>query len=549
MGILDRIRGRLSTTNTPPLPRQPSDAGQHTAPFAPPVGGFAVVDVETTGLVASRDRVVEVAVIATDPFGRVVDEWTTLVNPGGPVGATKIHGITAGEVRRAPRFAELIGEMNARLAGRALVAHNARFDLGFLGSEYERAGWAMPTCPHLCTFEASWIYLPRLDRRRLSDCCWATGIRLDNAHSALGDARATATLLMSYLDRNFGRPPEPDHLHLPAHAAEVTWPVIPRQALNVTLRRPAGPTPVPAETGLAALLDDLPLSSAIEEGAPTNTTGYLELLAEVLEDGVLTDDEAASLAGLAKTYSLSREQVDAAHRGFLLALAHKAIEDGKVTRDERQELLAAAQAIGFTDGIVKAVLDEARTALAEQRGKGCLPLPDSWLHGEPLRIGEGVAFTGCDELLRARLEGRAQAAGLRVTGSVSRKTAVLVTDGVDPYTTKAQAAREFKTRIVTPEVFAELVHYVQPAKTEAATRTPAITVPSPTPATTARMAATTTDSTLPASGPTIRAWARANGLPVGVRGRLATEIVNAYAVAHRLDMDPTGGTAARNPVS
>ncbi|MGC5287548.1 Lsr2 family DNA-binding protein [Micromonospora sp. DT231] len=288
------------------------------------------------------------------------------------------------------------------------------------------------------------------------------------------------------------------------------------------------------------------MSSAMEEGAPTNTTGYLELLAEVLEDGVLTDDEAASLASLARTYSLSREQVHAAHRGFLLALAHKAIEDGKVTRDERRELLAAAQAIGFTDGIVKAVLDEARTALAEQRGKGCLPLPDLWLHGDPLRIGEGVAFTGCDELLRARLEGRAQAFGLRVTGSVSRKTAVLVTDGVDPYTTKAQAAREFKTRIVAPEVFAELVHYVQPAKT-GTDRTPAETAPSPTPTTTAPMAATTTVSTLPAPGPTIRAWARANGLPVGVRGRLATETVNAYAAAHRLDMDPTGDTAARNP--
>lgn len=73
---------------------------------------------ETTGLVSFRDRVVEIAVICTDPFGRTVDEWTTLVNPGGPVGATKIHGITAAHVRRAPSFADIIGELNARLAGR-----------------------------------------------------------------------------------------------------------------------------------------------------------------------------------------------------------------------------------------------------------------------------------------------------------------------------------------------------------------------------------------------------------------------------------------------
>ncbi|MEU9824743.1 hypothetical protein [Micromonospora chersina] len=152
----------------------------------------------------------------------------------------------------------------------------------------------------------------------------------------------------------------------------------------MALRIRTGAAPVPAQAGaLSALLDDLPLSAAVEEGAPASATAYLELLAEVLEDGVLTDDEAASLASLAKTYSLSRDQVEAAHRGFLLALAHKVIEDGRVTRDERQELLATAATLGFTDGIVKAVLDEARAALAEERGKDCRPLPTSWPHGRP----------------------------------------------------------------------------------------------------------------------------------------------------------------------
>jgi DNA polymerase-3 subunit epsilon len=542
VGILDAIHRRLPGGPNHGQAQRPSSAEPATS-WSPPLGGFAVIDVETTGLVTSRDRVVEIAVISTDPFGRIVDEWTTLVNPDGPVGATKIHGITAADVRRAPRFTDLIGEMNARLAGRALVAHNARFDLGFLQTEYERAGWTMPACPHLCTLDASWTYLPALGRRRLSDCCWATGIRLDNAHSALGDARATATLLMSYLDPNFGCRPQPDHLHLPAHATRVVWPPVPRHPVDVALRSTTGPAPVPAQAGaLSALLDDLSLSAAVEEGAPASATAYLELLAEVLEDGVLTDDEAASLASLAKTYSLTRDQVEAAHRGFLLALAHKVIEDGKVTRDERQELLATAATLEFTDGIVKAVLDEARVALAEERGKDCRPLPNSWPHGQPLRIGDGVAFTGCDELLRARLEGRAQAAGLRVTGSVSRKTAVLVTDGADPYTTKAEAARQFKTRIVTPEVFAELVPYIQAAETEAGSRAQTTTTPVPAQPSPRAKAANTTSSPLPASGPAIRAWAREQGLPVGVRGRLAAEIVTAYAIAHGLEAMPAGST-------
>jgi DNA polymerase-3 subunit epsilon len=495
--------------------------------------------VETTGLAPYQDRVVEIAVISTDPVGRPVDEWSTLVNPCGPVGATKIHGITAADVRRAPRFVDLIGELNARLAGRALVAHNARFDLAFVQAEYARAGWEMPASPYLCTLDASWTYLPALDRRRLSDCCWASGISLDNAHSAIGDARAVATLLMSYFDPRLGPSPLRDHLQLPANAARVTWPAIPRSPVDVALRRPTGPAPIPAQTGtLAALLDDLPLSTTLEQGAPAGTTAYLELLAEVLEDGVLTAEEATSLAALAKVYSLTREEAHAAHRGFLLALAHKVIEDGKVTRDEREELLATASVLGFTDGIVRAVLDEARAALAGQRSRNCKTLPNPWPYGEPLRIGDGVAFTGCDDLVRARLEGQAQAVGLRVTGSVSRKTVVLVTDGLDPHTTKAETARQLATRIVTPDVFVYLIVYIQPARVEPqnAAGIPAISSPTHSEAHYVPTQGTTIAASLSAPGPAIRAWARDHGLPVGVRGRLPADVVAAYIAAHQPDV-------------
>lgn len=536
MGILTTIRQHFDRADSRAFEQQ--EHRSFTPPWEPgPSGGFAVVDVETTGLVPTRDRVVEIAVIATDVWGRVVDEWATLVNPCGPVGATRIHGISAADIRPAPRFLDVIGELNARLAGRALVAHNAAFDLGFLHIEYARAGWDLPPSPHLCTLEASWVYLPGLSRRRLADCCRACGIRQDNAHSALCDARATANLLAAYLDPNFGPPPLQEHMRLPAGAAGVGWPHIPRSSVTVVRREPtrATPPPTPASAGaLAALLDDLPLSSAVDEGAPAGTAAYLELLAEALEDGVLTVAEAASLAALAEAYSLTRDQVIAGHRGFLLALAHKAIEDGRVTHDERDQLLATAAVLGFPDGVVKAVLDEARNAFATQKARTCKALPPCWPHGDPLRIGDGAAFTGCDDLIRARLEGRAQAAGLRVTGSVSRKTAVLVTDGVNPHTTKAQAARQFNTRVVSPDVFAELVEYVQPAQgavspAVAISGAPVPITPDPgIPASYARERAE--GST--ASGPAIRAWAREQGLPVGARGRLPDEVVAAYNAAH-----------------
>ncbi|MFY1632803.1 BRCT domain-containing protein [Solwaraspora sp. WMMB335] len=201
------------------------------------------------------------------------------------------------------------------------------------------------------------------------------------------------------------------------------------------------------------------------DSATAGRPAYLELLAQVLEDGVLTKDEAAALADLAGAYSLTRTQVEAAHRGFLLALARRAVGDGTVTRAERRELITTAGHLGLPEKLVRTVLDDARAALDDQRGRLCRPLPPGWSHGEPLRLGDGVAFTGCDDLVRARLEGRAKTVGLRVTGSVSGRTAILVTDGSAPSTTKSAAAQRLGTRIVHPDVFAELIEYVQPATT------------------------------------------------------------------------------------
>jgi len=190
--------------------------------------GFVVLDVETTGLSPQSHRVLEIALVRTDATGQVVDEWHTRVNPEGPVGATHIHGITAADVRHAPRFADVLGEVTCRIRGRAVAAHNAKFDLAFLRAEYARAGWRVPLLPALCTLEASRHYLPQLDRRRLPDCCWASGIKLKNAHSALGDARATAMLLRTYLDPHFGPTPLCEHLELPTAAAAVVWPEAPQ---------------------------------------------------------------------------------------------------------------------------------------------------------------------------------------------------------------------------------------------------------------------------------------------------------------------------------
>jgi DNA polymerase-3 subunit epsilon len=102
---------------------------------------LAIVDLETTGAHPAWDRVTEIAVLEVED-GEIVSEWSTLVNPGTsiPPAIQALTGITNDMVADAPDFDELAEGLYERLQGRVFVAHNARFDYGFLRHAFERAG-------------------------------------------------------------------------------------------------------------------------------------------------------------------------------------------------------------------------------------------------------------------------------------------------------------------------------------------------------------------------------------------------------------------------
>lgn len=162
---------------------------------------FAVVDLETTGLDPSRDRIVEIAILLLDHEGKTEGSWSSLVNPGRPVKATFIHGISDDDVADAPPFYQLLPVVARLMAGRAIVAHNASFDTGFLNAAFARSGYpARVTSDALvCTMELSKIYLPE-GRHSLVAACERAGVALDRHHRALSDASATAGLLRCYLE-------------------------------------------------------------------------------------------------------------------------------------------------------------------------------------------------------------------------------------------------------------------------------------------------------------------------------------------------------------
>lgn len=147
------------------------------------------LDLETTGATATHDRITEVGLIEVDN-GRFVREWSSLVNPGMsiPPGIQALTGISNDMVALAPRFEEIARELYEAIDGRVLIAHNARFDYGFLKNEFRRLGKTF-TAPVLCTVKLSRKLFPQHPRHNLDSLMSRHGIHCDARHRALGDAR------------------------------------------------------------------------------------------------------------------------------------------------------------------------------------------------------------------------------------------------------------------------------------------------------------------------------------------------------------------------
>jgi len=152
-------------------------------------GPLAIVDVETTGSDPATDRITEIALLEVSGLA-LTGQWSTLINPGGAIpGAIQaLTGISQEMVERAPRFEQIAGELHERLAGRVFVAHNARFDYGFLRREFERAGLKY-LAKTLCTVRLSRRLYPGDARHDLDSLIERHGFECEARHRAGPDAR------------------------------------------------------------------------------------------------------------------------------------------------------------------------------------------------------------------------------------------------------------------------------------------------------------------------------------------------------------------------
>jgi DNA polymerase-3 subunit epsilon len=155
---------------------------------------YAIIDIETTGGNASRERITEIAIYIHDGL-QVINEYSTLVNPECkvPPFVARLTGITDDMLVNAPKFYEVARDIVEITEGCTFVAHNAAFDYSFVKQEFLNLGYKYKRSV-LCTVKMSRKLLPGHKSYSLGNLCNSLGIQITSRHRASGDALATVKL-------------------------------------------------------------------------------------------------------------------------------------------------------------------------------------------------------------------------------------------------------------------------------------------------------------------------------------------------------------------
>lgn len=399
-------------------------------------GQVAVVDVETTGF-GRADRIVEIACVTVDLDGGIVGEWATLVNPMRDISreVTAVHGLSSSDVEAAPTFAVIAGTVASVLSGRVIAAHNLSFDTRMLRQEYTRLRVDWPAGGGLCTMHtASLLGAPV---RNLEGCCRRFGVELDTAHAALGDARATAQLLLALMD---GHPELMEEVQRLVETAVS----IPAAGLGTSMRT--------HQRSTVRARRDRSYVTRLTAGLPAHPelsseqNSYLGVLDVALEDLVITRAEKDKLEAVALDLGLDQAEIDAAHRVYFDDLVAAALRDGQVTAAERRELDAVAAALGFEKKLETRLKRVGRA------------------HGVTLKPGARVCLTGSADVSvggkawsRTLAEELARSAGLVPVDSVSRKCELVVAGDTTTMSKKARTARGYGISVIGVREFLDLM--------------------------------------------------------------------------------------------
>jgi DNA polymerase-3 subunit epsilon len=162
---------------------------------------FAFLDLETTGLSPwFGDRICEVGIVLTD--GKRIKRTLELaVNPERPLSpaAASANGLSDAQLERAPRFSEVLDEVESALRDAVVVCHNSRFDLGFLDSEFRRLGREIQIPNLIDTLLMARQYFT-LSSYSLGSIAGAFNVPIVDEHGAQADALSTRNIFFGMMD-------------------------------------------------------------------------------------------------------------------------------------------------------------------------------------------------------------------------------------------------------------------------------------------------------------------------------------------------------------
>lgn len=382
---------------------------------------YVAFDLETTGL-TKNDRIVEIGFVAFKN-GNILEEWSTLINPLRDVGKSNIHGITASMVSTAPLFEDVINDIFRLINGRVLVAHNLSFDARMLIQEFNRANTQGEIGKGFCTMIASRRVLAG-SGDSLSDTCNELGIKITNAHSALGDAKMAMQIFRHLLDDD----------------QEVRPAVVKYQKktnpARVLVREAFSPEQNDALDRIRAFTQKVPFPSSDEKHI-----AYLLLLNMAMQDLVISQNEQSELDQWAQDLGISSKELESLHQAYLESFIQAALRDGVITMQEQKMIESVGNALNLPVSIPST--------------------PQSIRANEDdLRVGKRVCFTGeasgfsGTTIDRTELEALAAKVGLHPVRDVTKKGCdILVAADTSTMSGKAKRAKDWGIPIISVEKF------------------------------------------------------------------------------------------------
>jgi DNA polymerase-3 subunit epsilon len=313
---------------------------------------IAIFDFETTGLNAGADRVVEISLVRIDPGKEPQLLLDTLVDPNRKMAATEIHGITEEDVKDAPKFEDVAGELLRSVYDCVPASYNIYFDIFFLQYELGRIGFReLP--PHLCL-----MYMRPLlslgNRCCLEKACEDFGFKHPNAHQSAADVRSSAKLWQIYL-----REIEHRGLRLFGDLTKLkSYKFLESLALDPFMPPAAEELPRAARlksrsTKIAPIVQLEPSGEKAVMPRIDRIHSYWEALKAVLADLAVSHEEIRYLEKKRNELGLSKEEVRALHARIFADLITKSVEDKILDDAECQTLGSLYQClekIGWAPG-------------------------------------------------------------------------------------------------------------------------------------------------------------------------------------------------------